>query len=477
MTELELKELIEHILSIKCETKGVELKSAKHGCPEKLYDTLSSFSNTNGGIIIFGIDEKSNYEVVGIEDAQLLQQKVTEQSLLMEPVVRPLFTIINYNKKIICSAEIPEMDCFSKPCFYKGKGKSKGSYIRVGDMDLPMTEYEIHGFESFKFKIEDELRIKNRVDNSFLNEFLIDGYLAKLVDKKLGINSVNKNKILQLEGIINKDNKPTLCGILNFGLLPQIFAPNLDIVAVKCSTDIYAMEDDEGIRFIDSKRIDGTIKSMLQQALSFISNNTRKSTYINPETGKREDKEEYPLKALREIILNALIHRDYSQYTENSPIRIEIYSDRIEISNPGGLYGRLTINELGSTRADIRNPYIASILETMEIAENRYSGIPIIYKEMKKAGLLPPKFEDNRGVFKVTLYNSNISESDDLSQKIIDFCSQPRSKEFLAHEFGFDKNHPAYFINTYVKPLIEKGFLKYTIPDKPKSKKQKIVAA
>lgn len=478
MTENELVELVKQVLNMKCETQNIELKTAKQGCPENLYDTLSSFSNTKGGIIIFGIDEKHGYKVVGIDDTQILQKKVIEQSLSMEPVVRPLFTVIKYDDKIICSAEIPEMDSFSKPCFYKGKGKSKGAYIRIGDADLPMTEYEIHSFEAFKFKTEDELRTKERVDSSFLNNVLLDGYLAKLINKKMGLINFEKNKILQLEGIIDKNGKPTLCGILNFGSLPQIFSPNLDIVAVKCVTNNYGEEDENGIRFADNKRIDGTLSSMLQQALIFISNNTKKATYINPVTGKREDKDEYPLKALREIVLNALIHRDYSQYTENDPIRIEIYEDRIEVTNPGGLYGRLSMDQLGMVRSDIRNPYIASILETMEVTENRYSGIPIIYDEMKKANLLPPKFEDDRGVFKVTLYNAKIKEAkENITDKIIEICKKPRTKDFLAKEFGFDEKHPAYFINSYVKPLIEKGILKYTIPNKPKSKNQKIVIA
>ena len=478
MTENELVELVKQVLNMKCETQNIELKTAKQGCPENLYDTLSSFSNTKGGIIIFGIDEKHGYKVVGIDDTQILQKKVIEQSLSMEPVVRPLFTVIKYDDKIICSAEIPEMDSFSKPCFYKGKGKSKGSYIRIGDADLPMTEYEIHSFEAFKFKTEDELRIKERIDSSFLNNVLLDGYLAKLINKKMGLINFEKNKILQLEGIIDKNGKPTLCGILNFGSLPQIFSPNLDIVAVKCVTNNYGEEDENGIRFADNKRIDGTLSSMLQQALIFISNNTKKATYINPVTGKREDKDEYPLKALREIVLNALIHRDYSQYTENDPIRIEIYEDRIEVTNPGGLYGRLSMDQLGMVRSNIRNPYIASILETMEVTENRYSGIPIIYDEMKKANLLPPKFEDDRGVFKVTLYNAKIKEAkENITDKIIEICKKPRTKDFLAKEFGFDEKHPAYFINSYIKPLIEKGILKYTIPNKPKSKNQKIVIA
>ena len=216
---------------------------------------------------------------------------------------------------------------------------------------------------------------------------------------------------------------------------------------------------------------------MLQQALSFVQNNTKKSTFVNPMTGKREDKTEYPIKALREIILNAIIHRDYSIYTENDPIRIEIYDNRIEISNPGGLYGRLSIDDLGSVRSDVRNPYIASILEILEVTENRYSGIPTIYDEMKKMNLLPPKFEDNRGVFKVTLFNGSLIDdaNDDKTKKIVELCKSPRTKEFLAKELGFDEKHPSYFVTNYIIPLINKGILKYTIPNKPKSKNQKIV--
>lgn len=205
----------------------------------------------------------------------------------------------------------------------------------------------------------------------------------------------------------------------------------------------------------------------------FVQQNMATSTVID-EHGQRKDVSEYPVKALREIILNALIHRDYSIHTENDPIRIEMYPNRIEISNPGGLYGRLTIDELGKTKADVRNPFIAAALEILNHTENRYSGIPTIYSEMKKAGLLEPKFENFRGTFKVTLFKKTKTEND-LQSRIIDFCKKPRSKEILAKEFCFDEKHPAYFINNYVIPLIEAGKLRYTIPDKPKSKNQKIV--
>ena len=141
MLESELKELVFKVQKQKCESNFIELKSAKKGCP-KLFDTFSSFSNqAGGGTIIFGIDEKDNYSLCGVYDAADLQKKIMEQSIQMEPVIRPLCTIAVINDVTVVSAEIQEIDNFQKPCFYKGVGRLKGSYIRVGDADRCMTEY------------------------------------------------------------------------------------------------------------------------------------------------------------------------------------------------------------------------------------------------------------------------------------------------------------------------------------------------
>ena len=474
MQESDLKDLIKKILERKTETSKIELKSAKGGSPEKLYDSLSSFSNTNGGIIIFGIDEKAGYKLCGVQYPDELEQKIVNQCKEMEPVVRPLITFCEYEGKTIAAAEIAEMDAVNKPCYYTGKGKSKGSYIRVGEANLPMTEYEIYSYDAFKYKTEDELRTNPRIDDSLIDQIQVDGFIAKAVSLKPNLVNMDKKTLMTMSGLTDKNGIPTVCGIMLFGKYPQYLSPNLDIVAVVCATKNYAEESASGERFIVNKRLDGTIPQMLESGLAFVQQNIAKSTVID-ETGHRNDVSEYPIKAVREIILNALIHRDYSIHTENEPIRIELYPDRLEVSNPGGLYGRLSIDDLGKIKADVRNPFIAAALEILNTTENRYSGIPTIYAEMKNAGLPEPKFEDLRGTFKVTLYNSTLVQTD-LSDQIIDFCKKPRTKDSLAREFGFDEKHPAYFINNYILPLIKKGKLKYTIPEKPKSKNQKIVA-
>ena len=159
MTTEELKEKLETIQKIKSETNTLELKSAEKGCPQHLYDSLSSFSNQDeGGIIIFGIDEKQDYKEVGVYDSQDIQKKINEQCLQMEPVVRPLLTVIEKDGLAFVSAEIPGVDLADRPVFYKGKGRLKGSYTRVGDSDEPMTEYEVYSYEAFRRKYQDDIR-------------------------------------------------------------------------------------------------------------------------------------------------------------------------------------------------------------------------------------------------------------------------------------------------------------------------------
>ena len=456
----------------KCEKQHIELKKALGGTPTKLYDTLSSFSNQiGGGIIVFGIDEDSGYKVVGVYDAQDLQKKVVEQSLQMEPVVRPLFTVAIVEDKVVVSAEISECDIYDKPCFYKGAGRLRGSYIRVGDSDQPMTEYEIYSYEAFKRRIHDELRTVDRATMSYLKKDNITEYLLKIRRQKMNLANLDDQRILETQGI-RQDGLPTLAGLMLLGEYPQEFFPQLSVTAMVVQGKEIGELGDDGERFVDNKRIEGTISQMLESTLAFVRRNMKVKTIVTEE-GTRADKPEYPIKAVREIILNALIHRDYSVHTERSPIRLIMYEDRLELENPGGLYGRITVDDLGKAAADTRNPYLAGALEIMIDTENRFSGIPTVIAELKKANMPSPVFIDRRGVFKVIFYKKTTAqgENSDLEQEILDYCRTPRTREELADRFGFEA--PSYFIKTYLYPLIDAGMIKMTLPDKPKSKYQK----
>lgn len=472
MLEEELQQLVKKITSEKCEKQHIELKKAAVGTPTKLYDTLSSFSNQHdGGIIIFGIDEAAGYRVVGVYDAQELQKKVMEQALQMEPIVRPLLTVAQIEDKLVVSAEISECDIHEKPCFYKGAGRLRGSYIRVGDSDQPMTEYEIYSYEAFKRRIHDELRTVDRATKDSLSKDNLIEYLIKLRRQKQNLMNLEDLRILETQGML-KDGLPTLGGLMLLSEYPQEFFPQLSVTAMVVQGKEIGELGDDGERFIDNKRIEGTIPQMLESTLAFIRRNMKVSTIITEE-GVRADKLEYPIKAVREIILNALIHRDYSAHTDRSPIRLIMYEDRLELENPGGLYGRITIDDLGKASADTRNPYLAGALEIMIDTENRFSGIPTVISELKKAGMPTPVFIDRRGVFKVIFYKKALAQNKDIDreQEILDYCVTPRSREELAERFGFEA--PTYFLKTYISPLLSEGKLKMTIPNKPKSKFQK----
>lgn len=492
MLPVELEQLVRDIIRQRCERQNIELKRAAKGTPERLYDTLSSFSNqTGGGIILFGIDEKNNFALTGVYDAQDLQTQITNQALQMQPVVRPLFTVAEIDGKTIVSAEISECDLFEKPCFYQGAGRMRGAYVRVGDADLPMTEYEIYSYEVFKRKIQDELRVVERADSEDFSSDTLDEYFIHVKKKKPNLASQPKEKILKLQGLLD-NQKPTVAGMMLLGEYPQAYFPQLSIIAMVVDGTEIGQLGEQGERFIDDQRIEGSIPQMLESAVAFVRRNSRNATIID-ETGKRVDRTEYPMMAVREIILNALVHRDYSIHTENSPIRVILYQDRLEVENPGGLYGRITLDDLGKMAADTRNPFLAGGLEVLLGTENRFSGIPTVMQEMKKAGLPPAVFTNRRGTFKVTLYNQQKQAEDAAmavaeaetpylvaklpasTRKILAYCQQPRSRsEIAAH---LQQENPYYVARRYIKPLVEQGMLELTMPESPRSKNQRYVAA
>lgn len=184
-------------------------------------------------------------------------------------------------------------------------------------------------------------------------------------------------------------------------------------------------------------------------------------------------------------MLNALIHRDYSVHTQGMPIQVQIFSNRLVITNPGGLYGRLAIDELGKVQPDTRNTVIATAMETLGETENRYSGIPTVRRIMSEQGRPAPLFETTRGEFRATLFLGNAAGNINdrsvdaialgkVEQKVVAFFQDiPRSRAEIARMLGVQ---PAYAMRRYMTPLVERGLLMLMIPETPRSRSQRYVA-
>ena len=398
--------------------------------------------------------------------------------------------------------------------------------MRVGDSDEPMTEYEIYSYEAFRRKYQDDIREVPRATRLSLRQDALEEYIQSLKKGKPNLAGLTDEEICELLSI-TRNREVTLAAVLLFSPYPQAYFPGLCITAIVVPGTEVGETGESGERFLDNRRIEGSIPQMLEEALQFVRKNMRNKTIIDPETGMRNDRTDYPIAAVREAILNALIHRDYSIQTESMPIQILMFEDRMEIRNPGGLYGRLTVDQLGRMQPDTRNPALAMALEVLGITENRYSGIPTIRRAMAEYHLREPKFADERGSFVVTFYRETVKArrqngvggfffgKDDRTESdytemfdgteqgefqlresqleyhvnrgragdpvtadetgLLEFCRIPRTRQEISEFLGLSST--TYAIQTYVNPLIERGLIRLSVPDKPGSSKQRFTSA
>lgn len=488
MNQKDIIEKIKFIEKFKTETVSIETKSALNGFPKKCYDTVSSFSNKYGGTIIFGIDEENDFNITGVYDINDLQKQISALcSDSMEPVVRADFLPVEYKGKILLAVQIDEIMQNKKPCYYKPKGIIKGSYTRVGDRDEVMTDYEVYALQSYKDGIIEDIRPNKRATLDDLNREQLDVYLKKIKEEKVNFAKNSEEKILKLSGITDNNNDsiyPTLAGTMIFGEFPQAYYPQLFVACSVIPGKELGDKGSMGQRFDDNKRVEGTIEEMLEGTLVFLRKNMKTKIVINSQTGIRENIPEYPMEALREAIANALIHRDYSIQTENAYISVNMYDNRIEIINPGALYGNNKLDKLGtSTMMEARNPNIVRILEEKgSVIENRHSGIPTMIREMKNMKLPDPEFIEERGAFKVVFRNSydkidgvgeqvseQVSEQvtvqvknkiEEYKEKVLVFCKDAKSAKEIRQFLKLSSRN--YVNDNIIKPLLVDGLLDYT---------------
>lgn len=346
-----------------------------------------------------------------------------------------------------------------------------------------MTEYEIYAYEAYRKREYPEKEILEESIKTSWQDSKVDEYIRFCTFGKPNFTRFNREDTLEFLGLTEK-HRPTLLSLLLFGIYPQGLFPRLSVaVSVIPGTEI----GDTGLRgerFTDSKRFEGTLDEMLKDTMLFMENNLKTSIIIDSSTGMRNDVPEIPLAAIREAVLNALIHRDYSRYTREISISVNIFKDRIEIKNPGGIYGSENIDMLGVEYFNSRNPGIVQAMEILHQSENRYSGIPTMRRLLKESGLPEPVFDSSHGFFSVTFFRpgekpepvpDSVFTEEPIAQKklpaILTFLRTPRTRKEIADYLGIKNASQA--VSKHITPLVEQGLVKLDAPERPSARNQR----
>lgn len=417
-------ELVTALRKFGAEATAVEAKRAESALPKSVLETLSSFSNTpGGGSLILGLDEAANFTAVGVADPQKLMADLASWCREeMVPPLQPEIELVEVDGQNLLVAEIPELPRNQKPCYIKTRGMSRGSSIRVGESDRRLTSEEVQQLiaDRGQPQFDHEPILEAAVDD--LDPTAVGRYVSRIQSGRNAriFKDADTGVILRMTKVVAKGSDgvehPTLAGLLTLGRYPQQFFPQLNVTFIYYPTT--SGDSRTSIRFLDNASLDGPIPVMASEALAAVHRNMKKRALVTGDG--RRDMWEYPPEALREAIVNALVHRDLSPGSRGSQVQIEMYPDRLRIMNPGGLFGAVDIDHLGEEgRSSARNGSLLKILEDVEVpgedrvvCENRGSGIRAMLAALRDAGMSPPVFKDGTTSFEVSFPNHTLLDED-----------------------------------------------------------------
>ena len=386
--------------------ESVEVKSAAGGFPDSVLKSISAFSNGRGGLLIFGLSD-ADFLPVPIDAAKLAADLASACSDDLEPTVRPAIGICDVEGNPVVAARIPPQGHQHRPCYVLAEGMNQGSYIRVHDGNRHLTDYEIHVMVSGRGQPADDAAPVDGARLEQLDDALVSDLLRRLRQRRGEIfTDLADHDVLHMLGVLTDrqpDSPVTLAGLLALGRYPQQFVPQLAASFVVLPTmDGTPLAD--GTRFIDNQPLDGPIPAIVAQAVSAMQRNMRRRSVV--EGAGRQDIWDYPTEAIREIVANALMHRDYHPTAQGTQVRISLYPDRLEVASPGGLHGihaghtdvaHLIDSSINSTR----NALLARLLEDVVIpgtgrpvCENRGSGLRAAVQALDRVGTGRPELDD-----------------------------------------------------------------------------------
>ncbi len=356
---------------------------------------MIAFANSEGGRILVGVADDGC--VVGVDNPQRLEEDVLNIARQnCNPPLQPTITRLSVEGQTILDVEIPRRASIPH------ENNSGQCFIRVGSTKRLATPHERARLLQLSGLIHyDETPIA-RTGVGDIDMEAFDAYYQRIYAMALPEADVPLTPMLENMRFIVRDleNLPrlSLAGLLLFGKHPQDFVYHARISAVRWAGL------DAGEVIIDRQEIGGRLPDQIQQAEAFIIRNTALATKI--EGIQHTDIPQYPRPVLREAIVNAVAHRDYS--LEGAQSLLYIFDDRIELRSPGSLPNSVTLENIRAHYSKPRNETLARVLFNLGYVNTLGSGVPRMIRLMREHGGREPDFEISGAQFLVRLWGKNL---------------------------------------------------------------------
>ena len=483
MNESELTGLLESLRRMGSDDLNVEVKESATTLSRDVWETVSAFANTAGGIIVLGVSERAGFvPVENFETEKVLNQFVAGmgdaggRGKLANP---PKYTIerVELQGTVVLVITIEELDPSSKPCYVIERGAQGGSYKRIDDKDVPLSSTEVLSLSSYeRTSSSDRDAVPGAVAGD-LDEALVDRTIERafsLTPRAMRGAPDKKTKLERLNFLDSQGNV-TKAGLLAAGAYPQQFYPKLFIdVAVYAGTQKGAAGS---LRFMDRTICEGTLGEMVSDAVAAGEKQLRRNSTI-PRVS-RLDSLEIPEEVLREAIANAAIHREYGDRFCGQSIAVDVFDDRIEVTNPGGLYGGKTRENLFDGSSRCRNATLVKLMSLVPLpdgagspAEGNGSGIPMMLDAMRAQGLAEPLFCPGFDRFKVVLYRAKVEQIDHGGDLIV--AALKRNGELGTRELAECTGLTVSQVRVRVNALIAQGELEPTASATSRNRKYRL---
>ena len=388
--------IADEILALLQQGKGQEIDfRTERASARTLAESLVALANANGGMVLVGIDPGS-VRPRGLKDAEAARDKAIEAACITEPpLIIPLPEAATVDGKDVLVITVPP----GLPHVYSLRGKY---LIRVGAQNEPLAPERLRRLIIERGEVSFESHIPRGAtlddidwDKAERYRASLEGMSAAAVEEALhnrGCLAMSPLSPSQSVGEGGVGYRPTNAGVLLFGIKPERFVKSGEVIVVR-----YAGREmsDEFVR----EDIRGTLPDQIRRAEAFLVSNMKRGVRLV--SLEREERVEYPVKAVREAIVNAVAHRDYS--IRGDEIRVFMFSDRIEFYSPGRLPGHVTVDNIVEERFS-RNEVIVQVLADMGFIEHLGYGIDRMIKLMRDYGLPAPRFQETAGGFRVILY-------------------------------------------------------------------------